>query len=105
MTREGTSLVIKAEGSAVATLHLKSRAEGAKFLNGALRIPLPAVETAIGHGLPQPGSTTQQLKVIDQQSCVRLVATHTLRARAKYSNNIHTSERQENKTPNRRRIR
>jgi hypothetical protein len=67
MTREGTSLVIKAEGGEAATLHLKSRAEGAKFLNGVLRIPLPAVETAIGHGLPQPGSTTQQLKVIDQQ--------------------------------------
>ena len=67
MTREGASLVIKAEGSGAATLHLKSRAEGAKLLNGALRIPLPAVEAAITHGLPQPGSTTQQLKVIDQQ--------------------------------------
>lgn len=67
MTREGTTLVIRPEGAAVATLHLKSRAEGAKLLNGALRIPLPAVEAAITHGLPQPGSTTQQLKAIDQQ--------------------------------------
>ena len=68
MTRAGTSLVIRAAGSAVASLHLKSRADGAKFLNGALRIPLPSVEAGIGHGLPQPGSTTQQLKVLDQQS-------------------------------------
>jgi glycogen debranching enzyme len=68
ITREGTSLVIKPAGPAIAALHLKSRAKGAKFLGGALHIPLPAVEAGIGHGLPQPGSTTQQLKVLDQQS-------------------------------------
>ena len=32
-----------------------------------LRIPLPPVEAALSHDLPQAGSTTQQLKVLDQQ--------------------------------------
>ncbi len=82
MTREGTSLVIKAAGPAVATMRLTSRAEGAKFLNGALHIPLPAVEAGIGHGLPHPGSTTQQLKVIDQQYAPRSLEL-TLAAPAK----------------------
>ena len=32
-----------------------------------LRLPLPPVEIGIPHGLPEPGSPTRQLKVLDQQ--------------------------------------
>src|SRR5262249_41224801 len=36
-----------------------------------LQIPLPAVEAGIPHGLPDPGSTTSQMKVLDQQTSAR----------------------------------
>ena len=36
-------------------------------MGGELRIPLPAVEVGIAHGLPQPGAITSQMKVLDQQ--------------------------------------
>jgi hypothetical protein len=32
-----------------------------------LRIPLPAVEVGIDQALPEPGATTQKMKVINQQ--------------------------------------
>jgi hypothetical protein len=47
---------------------LDSHTPGANFSGGVLRIPLPAVEVGISHALPQPGATTQQMKVLDQQS-------------------------------------
>lgn len=31
-----------------------------------LRVPLPAIEVAIGHGLPLPGARTAQMKVLDE---------------------------------------
>ncbi len=65
ITRSGTMLLVKASGSSV---NLGSRAAGAKFEGGVLRIPLPAVEAGLGHALPQPGAVTQQLKVLDQQT-------------------------------------
>jgi hypothetical protein len=49
-------------------LELASRVPGAKWFGNILRIPLPAVEVALAHSLPEPGATTQQTKVIDQQS-------------------------------------
>jgi hypothetical protein len=33
-----------------------------------LRIPIPAVEAGLSHGLPLPGSRTAQLKVLDQHA-------------------------------------
>jgi glycogen debranching enzyme len=63
MTREGTTLVVHASGSVVLT----SLVPGAKWASNVLRIPLPAVEAGISHGLPEAGSTTQQMKVLDQQ--------------------------------------
>jgi glycogen debranching enzyme len=63
MTREGGTLVVHASGSVVLT----SLVPGAKWASNVLRIPLPAVEAGISHGLPQAGSTTQQMKVLDQQ--------------------------------------
>jgi hypothetical protein len=47
---------------------LASHAAGAKWAGGILRIPLPAVEVALAHVLPEAGATTQQIKIIDQQS-------------------------------------
>jgi glycogen debranching enzyme len=66
--REGTELVVRAMGKPGASPHLESRTAGSKFADGALRIPLPAVEVEILHRLPPPGSTTSQLKVLDQQT-------------------------------------
>jgi hypothetical protein len=40
---------------------------GAKWTSNVLRIPLPAVEAGLSHALPEAGSTTQQMKVLDQQ--------------------------------------
>jgi glycogen debranching enzyme len=66
MTREGTMLVVRATGPAAQHVVLASRAPGAKLADGLLRIPLPAVEVGFDHALPNPGATTQQLKVINQ---------------------------------------
>ena len=68
MTRDGSSLAVRVSKSTGGLTSLTSRASGAKLVDGVLRIPLPAVEAGISHGLPQPGSTTQQMKVLDQQA-------------------------------------
>jgi glycogen debranching enzyme len=65
ITRSGTMLLVRATGQQVV---LASRTPGAKAAGGVLRIPLPAVEVSLAHALPKPGATTQQLKVLDQQS-------------------------------------
>jgi len=65
MTRSAAMLLVRAVGSSV---ELDSHAPGAKFFGGVLRIPLPAVEVGIYHALPEPGATTRQMKVLDQQS-------------------------------------
>ncbi len=64
MTRAGSELLVRATGS---SLVLGSHTPGAKFLGGVLRIPLPPVEVGLSQALPEPGSTTQNMKVIDQQ--------------------------------------
>ncbi len=65
MTRDGTTLLVRATGSP--TVVLASQAPGAKWTGNVLRIPLPVVEAGLSHSLPEPGSITQQLKVLDQQ--------------------------------------
>jgi hypothetical protein len=45
---------------------LASHAAGAKLLNGELMIPLPAVEAGLAHSLPEPGSATAQMKVLQR---------------------------------------
>jgi hypothetical protein len=67
MTRDGGMLVVRASGSSAQPVVLASLVPGAKWTANVLRIPLPAVEAGIAHGLPEAGSTTQQLKVLDQQ--------------------------------------
>jgi hypothetical protein len=63
MKREGTSLLVRANGDVV----LGSLTPGSSVSSGLLQIPLPAVEVGIPHALPQPGAVTQQMKVLDQQ--------------------------------------
>jgi hypothetical protein len=68
MTRDGTMLVVRATGPSAQQVVLASHTPGAKWAGNLLRIPLPAVEAGLTHALPEPGATTQQMKVIDQQS-------------------------------------
>ena len=68
MTRDGTMLMVRAAGASAQQVVLASHTPGAKWAGNILRIPLPAVEIALAHALPEPGATTQQTKVIDQQS-------------------------------------
>jgi glycogen debranching enzyme len=71
MRRVGTTLEVSPTGPGAATLHLESGAPGSKMAAGVLRIPLAKVEVGIPHGLPEPGSTTRQLKVLDQRASER----------------------------------
>jgi len=68
ITRSGAMLLVRASGSSAKSVLLDSRVPGAKFSGGVLRIPLPAVEAGLSAALPKPGATTQQMKVLDQQS-------------------------------------
>lgn len=74
--RENGSLIVHASGAAVESLHLRSRTSGAKLARGILRIPLPAVEIGDDEGLPQPGSITSQMKVLDEASEARSLTIH-----------------------------
>jgi glycogen debranching enzyme len=65
MTRDGGMLVVRR--SSAQPVVLASLIPGAKWAANVLRIPLPAVEAGVSHGLPEAGSTTQQMKVLDQQ--------------------------------------
>jgi hypothetical protein len=60
--------MVRPAGASAQQVVLASHAPGAKWGGGILRIPLPAVEVALAHALPEAGATTQQVKVIDQQS-------------------------------------
>jgi len=66
-TRVPSALVIEAlhppDG-----LKLISQSAGARIQGNVVRIPLPDVEVAIGHQLPEFGAATSQLKVLDQQA-------------------------------------
>jgi len=74
--RNGATLAVRLVGETLRAIKLRSRVAGAKFENGELRIPLPAVEVGIAHGLPEAGATTSQMKVLDQQT-----SPHSLRLR------------------------
>jgi hypothetical protein len=68
ITRSGAMLLVRASGASAQSVLLDSRAPAAKWAGGVLRIPLPAVEAGLAAALPKPGATTQQMKVLDQQS-------------------------------------
>jgi len=63
--------LVRLTGDGSKLTKLRSRTSGATGANGELRIPLPAAEAGIGHGLPEPGAVTAQLKVLDQQTSAR----------------------------------
>jgi glycogen debranching enzyme len=65
MKRDGDSLVVRAGKSSP---QLLLRFKGANSTAGAveLRIPLSAVEVGIPTGLPLPGASTSQLKVVEE---------------------------------------
>jgi glycogen debranching enzyme len=79
--RSGPVLSVRLTGEAAKSVKLRSRANRAanEATNGPanrqnmyadnaeLRIPLPAVEVGLAHGLPEPGAATSHLKVLDQQ--------------------------------------
>jgi len=71
MRRAGTTLSVRLTGDASKSIHLESNTPGAKNEKGELRIPLPAVEVGMAHGLPQAGAITSQLKVLDQKQSPR----------------------------------
>jgi hypothetical protein len=71
MRRNGSALLVRLAGDGSNSIKLRSRISGATADNGELRIPLPAVEVGISHGLPEPGAVTTQLKVLDQQYSAR----------------------------------
>ncbi len=61
--RVGREIVIRASDPG---LQLASRTTGAAMKNGALRVPIPAVEAGISEQLPEPGSETHQMKVLQE---------------------------------------
>jgi glycogen debranching enzyme len=81
MTRDGSMLIVRPAGPSAPQVVLASHTLGAKWSGNVLQIPLPAVEVGVDHALPEPGATTQQMKVIDQQSAVNSL-TLTLSAAA-----------------------
>lgn len=73
MARHGRELVVTAT-HAPEGVRLESRTAGALVAkNGALSIPLPAVEVAVEERLPDFGAETEQLKVLNEQ-----YSAHTL---------------------------
>jgi hypothetical protein len=60
--REHSAMIVSLRQSAGAKVHLA----GASGDGATLRLPLPAVEVTISHGLPLPGARTAQLKVLSE---------------------------------------
>jgi hypothetical protein len=71
MRRNGAALLVTVGGDPSKSVKLRTRAPNSSAANGELRIPLPAVEVEIGHGLPVQGRVTSQMKVLDQQNSPR----------------------------------
>jgi hypothetical protein len=74
--RKGSILTVRLAGEQSQAVKLRTRAPGASAVNGILHIPLPPVEIGIEHGLPEAGSVTSQLKVLDQQKSPRSLQLH-----------------------------
>ena len=68
--RNRTNLAVRLtdDGPKSKEVKLASGTPGAKLEKGELVIPMPAVEVGIAHGLPEPGSVTSQMKVLDQRA-------------------------------------
>jgi hypothetical protein len=68
--RAGPILSVHLTGEGSSAIKLRTRVPGAIKAsdNRELKIPLPAIEVGIEHGLPEAGALTSQLKVLDQQA-------------------------------------
>ncbi|MGH9587720.1 MAG: amylo-alpha-1,6-glucosidase [Acidobacteriaceae bacterium] len=76
LQREDGSLVVRAGGGAPSAVRLRSRIAGAQHTREGLRIPLPAVEAGVEETLPQPGSVTSQMKVLNEASDAHSLTIH-----------------------------
>jgi glycogen debranching enzyme len=76
MRRNASALSVRLAGEGSKSVKLHSHAVGATIVDGELRIPLPAAEVGINHGLPEAGAITTQMKVVDQQ-----ISSNSLRLR------------------------
>ena len=65
--RDGAMLSVRITGDNANHLSLGSRAPGARIKAGEAVIPLPSVEVSVDHPLPQLGSTTAEMKVLDER--------------------------------------
>ncbi len=85
--REGTELVVEAHGAAPGSVCLTAGEQGKqRGCPSRVTIPLPAVEIALPHEVPTPGSATGQLKVVDQEfSGNRLIVTLEAPGNADYA--------------------
>jgi hypothetical protein len=59
--REGDVLSVRGEMVSGSLVHLEGAGK-----DGILRVPLPAVEVSMSHGLPLPGARTTHVKIIDE---------------------------------------
>lgn len=66
--KHGTQLSVRLTDEGSKVVKLASHTPGAKLEHGELVIPLPAVEVGIAHALPEPGSVTSEVKVLDQRA-------------------------------------
>jgi hypothetical protein len=64
--RRGQELIVNATGPASGEVLLHSESAGARAEGHELHIPLPAVEAAFSQQLPNFGSATQQMKVLQE---------------------------------------
>jgi glycogen debranching enzyme len=64
--REGQSMVVRVKDIVGGSVRVASGAKGARVMADGMSVavPLPAVEVAVSHGLPLPGSRTAQMKVL-----------------------------------------
>jgi len=65
--RAGTLLSVRITADNPKELSLGSRAPGAKIQSGEVLIPLPSVEVGVRYTLPQLGSNTSEMKVLDER--------------------------------------
>jgi glycogen debranching enzyme len=73
--RRGEALTVGVKMTSGAPVRLTSDARGAKTVadGSSVSIPLPAVEVAVGHGLPLPGARTAQMKVLSESQEGRML--------------------------------
>ncbi len=84
MHRNGSTLFVRLTGQGSQNVKLQSRAVGVTTEAGGLRIPLASVEVGLAHGLPEAGSVSAQMKVLDQQE-----SAHSLRLTLSAPANSH----------------